>query len=109
MPVDWKVEKMTWLNEKTQIRYNDFLTIEGIPVEAHDYKLGTRSALEWIVNQYKFEDNKGTKKRPGSCIVKDPYRDAEPQYILNLIKRVITVSLETLKIVNSLPALHSTD
>ena len=109
MPVDWKVEKMTWLNEKTQIRYNDFLTIEGIPVEAHDYKLGTRSALEWIVNQYKFEENKGTKKSPRSCIVKDPYRDEEPQYILNLIKRVITVSLETVKIVNNLPALHSTD
>ena len=108
--IDWKVVQMTWSNEdKTQIRYNDFLTIDGIPPEAHDYRLGTRSALEWIVNQYKFKDNKGTKKRPGSCIVKDPNRDEEPQYILNLIKRVITVSLGTMKIVNSLPTLHSTD
>ena len=52
MPVDWRVEKMKLSKDKTQIVYNDFLTLDGIPEKAFDYRLGTRSALEWIINQY---------------------------------------------------------
>jgi len=83
--------------------------IEGIPVEAHDYKLGARSALEWIVDQYRFKEDRDTKKREGSYIIKDPNREAEPQYIVDLIARVITISLETVKIIENLPALYSVD
>ena len=85
--------------DKTQILYNDFLTISGIPEMAFAYRLGTRSALEWVINQYCVK----TDKRSG--IVNDPNRAADPQYIVRLIGKVITVSLETVDIVAGLPAL----
>lgn len=107
MPLDLCVEKMKLSRDKTRIEYNDFLTIEDIPVEAHDYRLGTRSALEWIVDQYKLKVDKDTKKYKGSYIVRDPNREAEPRYIVDLIARIITVSLETIEIVKNLPALYS--
>ena len=54
LPLDWRVEKMRWLSkDKTEIRYNDFLTLDGIPPEALDYRLGNRSALEWVIDQYR--------------------------------------------------------
>ena len=109
MPLNWRVEKMTLSKDKTQIRYNDFLIIEGIPPEVHDYKLGKRSALEWIVDQYKLKEDKDTKKYKGSYIVRDPNSEEEPQYIVDLIARVITVSLETINIIKNLPPLCSVD
>jgi predicted helicase len=109
IPLDLCVEKMRLSKDKTRIEYNNFLTIEGIPVEAHDYKLGTRSALEWIIDQYKIKEDKDTKKHKGSYIVNNPNSEAEPQYIVDLIARVTTVSLETMKIIKNLPALYSVD
>ncbi len=101
--LNWHVDKMKLSQDKTQIEYNDFLTIEGIPAEAHDYKLGTRSALEWIVNQYEIKVDKDRGNRKGSYIERDPNRADEPKYIVDLIARVVTVSLETVKIVEGLP------
>ena len=97
--VDWRVEKMKFSKDKTQLKYNDFLTLDGIPAEVYDYRLGTRSALEWVIDQYRVK----TDKRSG--IVNDPNRETEPLYIVDLIARVITVSLETVEIVKNLPAL----
>ena len=108
MPLNLSVEKMKF-TDKTRIEYNNFLTIENIPVEAHDYKLGTRSALEWIVDQYKIKEDKDAKKHKGSYIVNNPNSKAEPQYIVDLIARVTTVSLETVKIIEGLPALYPDD
>ena len=85
--------------DKTSLVYNDFLTIAGIPIKTFDYRLGTRSALEWVINQYRVK----TDKRSG--IVNDPNRVDDPQYIVKLIGKVITVSLETVDLVNELPAL----
>ncbi len=99
MPIDWRVEKMKLSRDKTQLKYNDFLTLDGIPPAASDYRLGNRSALEWIVNQYRVK----TDKRSG--IVNDPNRTDQPQYIVDLIARVITVSLKTVEVVGGLPAL----
>ncbi len=73
--------------------YNDFLTLAGIPSEAFEYRLGNRSALEWIIDRYQVRTDKRSR------IVNDP------QYIVRLIGKVITVSLETMKIVKSLPNL----
>ena len=109
MPVDWHVEKMILSKDKTQIRYNDFLTIEDIPIEAHAYTLGGKSALGWIVDQYAITEDYDDKKNRGSRIVNDPNQKGEPQYILELIERVITVSLETVKIIENLPTLHHVD
>ena len=82
--------------DKTQIKYNDFLTLDGIPKKVFDYKLGNRSALEWVIDQYRVK----TDKRSG--IVNDPNREDDPQYIVKLIGKVITVSLETVEIVEGL-------
>ena len=98
-PLDWRVEKMKLSKDKTQIVYNDFLTLDGIPKKVFNYKLGNRSALEWVIDQYRVK----TDKRSG--IVNDPNREDAPQYIVKLIRKVITVSLETVEIVESLPDL----
>ena len=97
--LDWRVEKMKLSKDKTSLVYNNFLTIAGIPIKAFDYRLGTRSALEWVIDQYRVK----TDRRSG--IVNDPNRVDDPQYIVKLIGKVITVSLETVDIVNELPAL----
>ena len=97
--LNWRVEKMKLSKDKTQIVYNDFLTLDGIPEKAFDYRLGTRSALEWIINQYCVKID----KRSG--IVNDPNRADDPQYIVKLIGKVITVSLETVGVVDGLPSL----
>ena len=99
VPIEWRVEKMKLSKDKTQLRYNDFLTLDGIPAAAYDYRLGNRSALEWVIDQYRVK----TDKRSG--IVNDPNRADQPQYIVDLIARVINVSLKTVDIVKRLPAL----
>ena len=101
MQVNLRVERMKFSKDKTQLTYNDFLTFEGIPPEVFEYRLGNRSALEWVVDQYRVK----VDKRSG--IKNDPNRDEDPEYILRLIGQVITVSLETVDIVNRLPALKS--
>ena len=97
--VDWQVERMKLSKDKTQLKYNDFLTLEGIPTEVYEYRLGNRSALEWVVDQYRVKID----KRSG--LVNDPNCADQPQYIVDLIPRVITVSLKTVEIVKNLPLL----
>jgi len=98
--VSFRVERMKLSKDKSELRYNDFLTLRGIPAAAFDYRLGNRSALEWVIDQYQVS----TDKRSG--IVNDPNRDDAPQYILRLIGQVITVSLETQQIIAGLPSLN---
>ena len=89
--------------DKTTIVYNDQITISGIPLEVQDYVVNKKSALDWVVERC------GVSIDKASQIVNDFNNMAEemgdPQYILHLILRVITVSLETNKIMSSLPAL----
>ncbi len=100
VPIDWHVEKMKLSKDKTQLVYNDFLTLEGIPAKAFDYRLGNRSALEWMIDQYRVK----TDKRSG--VVNDPNRPDDPRYIVQLTGKVIAVSLETVEIVEGLPTLE---
>jgi predicted helicase len=86
--------------DKSELRYNEFLTLRGIPTAAFDYRLGNRSALEWVIDQYRVSAD------PRSGIRNDPNREDDPQYILRLIGQVITVSLETQQIIAALPALN---
>jgi predicted helicase len=64
----------------------------------YEYRLGNRSALHWIIDQYRVSED----KRSG--IVSDPNRDDDPEYIVKLVGQVVRVSLETVRIVNALPA-----
>jgi len=79
------------------LKYNDYLTLGGIPPEAFAYRLGNRSALDWIVDQYRVK----TDKRSG--IVSDPngYSDDE-RYIVDLVEKVVAVSVQTVAIVEDL-------
>jgi predicted helicase len=101
--LDWRVTKMRLSKDKTSLIYNPFLTLSGIPPETFEYRLGNRSALEWVIDQYQVS----TDKRSG--ITNDPNRADDPQYILRLIGQVITVSLETVKLVKALPRLGLPD
>ena len=98
--LNWRVEKMRLGKDKTSLSYNDFLTLRGIPPETYEYRLGNRSALEWVIDQYQVS----TDKRSG--IVNDPNRADDPEYIVRLIGQVITVSLATMDVVKALPELR---
>jgi predicted helicase len=97
--LDWRVEKIRLGKDKRSLVYNRFLTLSGIPPEVYEYRLGNRSGLEWVINQYQVT----TDKRSG--IVNDPNRADDPEYIVRLIGQVVYVSLETVKIVKGLPEL----
>jgi len=97
--LEWRVEKMRWRQSKTAIKYNEFLTLEGIPERAHDYQLAHKSALGWLKSRYR------TKTYNRYDITHDPNDPDDKWYIVDLIKRVTTVSVETVDIVNDLPYL----
>ncbi|MGC9293547.1 MAG: type ISP restriction/modification enzyme [Acidobacteriaceae bacterium] len=98
--LDWRVEKMALSKDKTQLHYNDFLTLSEIPPEVYEYRLGNRSALEWVVDQYRVTTD------PRSGIVNDPNREDDPEYIVRLVGQVVTVSVETVKLVRELAGLQ---
>ena len=97
VPLSYRVEKMRLAKDKTSLKVNDSLTLAGIPPEVFDYRLGNRSALDWVIDQYRVK----TDKRSG--ITSDPNRPDDPEYITRLVGQVVRVSLETVKIVGGLP------
>ena len=96
-PLNWRVEKMTLSKDKTSLRYNESLTVVDIPSEVFDYRLGTRSALEWIIDRYRVKPDPN-----GSGIIADP-NGADAQYIVRLVGQVMHVSQETVRLVGELP------
>lgn len=90
--------------DKSRIRYNDYVDIEGIPLEAQEYMLGSRSGLDWIIERYQVKTDKA------SGIVNDPNdwsrEHEQPRYIIDLIGRITALSLKTMEIVNGLPTLE---
>ena len=105
-PISYRVDKMLPKNKhKSEAGYtvydslkvNGSLTLHDIPERAFAYRLGSRSALDWIVDQYRVK----TDKRSGITHNPNGYSDDE-QYILKLIERVVWVSLRTVETVNEL-------
>ena len=90
--------------DKSVLVYNERLTFRGIPEIAHRYVVNGRSPLEWMIDRYQ------VKTDPASGIVNDPntYSD-DPLYIANLVRRLVTVSVETMKIVDSLTSISEKD
>jgi hypothetical protein len=98
LPLSYRIEdKMRLSKDKLRLTINPSLTLSGIPPDAFNYRLGNRSALEWVIDQYQVS----TDKRSG--ITSDPNRDDDPEYIVRLVAQVVRVSMETVKIVGSLP------
>ena len=83
--------------DKTTLRVNPSLTLAGIPPETFAYRVGNRSALEWVIDQYQVKED----KRSG--IRSDPNRADDEEKIARLVGQVVRVSLETVRLVNRLP------
>ncbi len=93
------VQKMKLSKDRSTVIVNPHLTLSGIPPEAFQYRLGNRSALEWVLDQYQIS----TDARSG--ITSDPNRSDDPEYIVRLIGQVVAVSVATVAIVAGLPSL----
>ena len=111
-PDAYRVEKMAYAGQarypdRTAIVCNANITLSGIPLEAHGYRLGSRSALDWLIDRYQ------VKTDGKSGITNDPNdwatEHGQPRYIIDLVKRVTAVSLRTVEIVNALPYLRFDD
>jgi len=96
-PLSYRVEKMKLNKEKTVLWVNDSLLLAGVPPEVFEYRLGNRSALDWVIDQYQVSED----KRSG--IKSDPNRPDDEEYIVRLVGQVVRVSVETVKIVKGLP------
>ena len=106
---DYRVTQMKFASkaDKTRVIYNSKITMSGIPLEAYDYVVNGKPALEWVMERQAVSTHKD------SGIINDANLWAtetvgDATYPLKLFQRVITVSLETMKIVNALPQLSIT-
>lgn len=102
----YAIDKMRWASrtDKTKLIYNKHITLENIPAEVSGYEVNGKAAIEWIIERYQITTDKK------SLITNNPNdysrEVGDPRYIIDLVKRIVTVSLETQKIVNSLPPLE---
>jgi predicted helicase len=103
VPLSYHVEKMRLSKDKAQLKVNESLTLAEIPPEVFEYRLGNRSALDWVIDQYQIS----TDKRSG--IESDPNNPDDEEYIVRLVGQVVRVSIETVKTVNSLPPNYSSE
>lgn len=92
------------VSDRSTVIYNPRIKLSGIPLDAYRYQLGARSALEWIIERYQ------VKVDQASGIVNDPNdwsrESSNPRYIVDLLARIVTVSMETIKLVDSLPEIR---
>lgn len=104
---DCRVQKMIFGKgkdkkaDKSTIIVNSNITLGGIPLEAYEYVVNGKPAIEYVIERYQITKDKDSQ------IANDPNDWSEnPRYIIDLIKKVVRVSMETMKIVNGLPALN---
>ena len=87
--------------DRTTIHVSENLTLKNIPERVYSYVINGRSAIEWLIDRYQVR----TDKASGIVNYPNEYSD-DPRYIVDLVKRIVTVSMETLEIVEMLPPLH---
>ncbi len=86
--------------DKSAIVVNRYVTLSGIPQDAYRYEVNGRSAIEWIIERYQVKVDKDSK------IVNDPNTwSNNPRYIVELLARIVRVSIESVEIIDSLPPL----
>lgn len=89
------------VKDLTVLQVAENLTIEGIPPRAYEYVVNGKTAIGWLIDRYQIT----TDKKSG--IVNDPNEySPDPRYIVDLVEKVIRVSVETVDIMNGLPALN---
>ena len=108
-----EISKMRLDKDRGVLTVNRSLSFKNIPKEAFNYVVNGKgktpfSPLAWIVNQYQITVDKGKKKEPGSQIVSNPNDSpiSDIYYVADLIPRLVTVSVKTQEIVNSLPSIE---
>jgi predicted helicase len=95
IPFSYRVEdKMRLSKNHHSLKINDSLTLGSIPPDTFEYRLGNRSALEWVIDPYQVTEDKHSS-----------IRSDDPEYIVRVVGQVIRVSLETVRLVKSLPTL----
>lgn len=103
---NFHVEKIRFPDKKDKsvIEFNPWIKLTNIPLEAYGYVVNGRSAIEWVMERYQIKTDKA------SGITNDPndwaQEQGKPRYILDLLLSVVTVSIETMKIVEKLPNLY---
>ncbi len=105
---DYRVKKMTFGKkdgkpDKTVIAYNENLILRDIPLEAYDYVVNGKPAIEWIIERYQVTVDKasGIKNEPNDWCSEHN----NPRYIVDLVKRIVRVGVESARIVKALPKL----
>jgi predicted helicase len=106
-PAELRVEQLSFAGrrgdqDRSRLIVSDHVVLSDIPEEAHRYEVNGRSALEWLIDRYRVRVDKD------SGIVNDPNtwgdEHGDPRYIVDLIARMVRVSVETVKIVDALPS-----
>ena len=100
---NYRVEKMNFIKKgvKDTINYNSSITIKNIPLEAYEYQINGKSAIEWIMDKYSIDTDKYSGITNDPNLWCDEHND--PKYILNLLLSIITLSLKTNELVRELP------
>lgn len=108
---DYRVVKMVFGKrngkpDRSVIVYNEHLTLRDIPLEAYDYVVNGKTAIEWIMERYQITVDKasGIKNDPNDWCAEH----GDPRYIVDLFKRIVRVSVESARLVRSLPPLQET-
>lgn len=103
---NFKVEKMRFTNKdkKDVIIFNSDIKITNIPLEAYDYQVNGKSAIEWVVERYAITVNKdsGIENNPNLWCEENE----NPRYILDLLLSVISLSLKTSELIKKLPKIN---
>ena len=99
VPPNWRVEAMKLGKDGRAVIYNEWLHLDGIPPEALEYRLGNRSALAWVIDQYRVERDADGE------IISDPNPPDDEEAIVRLVGQVVAVSVETMKLIRELPGL----
>jgi predicted helicase len=103
IPEELQVERMRFAGtgrseDRRTIVFNSHLTLREIPEEAYDYQLNGRSAIEWVMDRYEVKVHKESGIRNDPNLWSD-----DPRYVVDLVARIVRVSVETMRIVKSLP------
>ncbi len=97
----FRVREMKWADKKSKSRiiYNEHFSLDGIPPDATKYIVNSRTPLDWIINQCKVD----ARAKNGIDIDVNNWFPHDPCYLISLIKRITTISIDTNRIINSLP------
>jgi predicted helicase len=96
VPFSWRVETMRLSTDRRVVVVNESLGLGPLPPECFEYRMGDRSALEWVMDRYQVSTD------ADSGITSDPNQLDDEEYIVRLVCRVVTVSLETVRLVKEL-------